>query len=132
MAYGRKKSFFSYVKGKAKQNTNGSDDGNGSSSRPLGMQGLYRTLMAFGIILLVGTLVFYIVSVVTSNINNPANTIVLSMTEVIKNLSTILGTALATIIAFYFGIRGTESAVEKTARTLSQKAGIPDMSCLQL
>jgi hypothetical protein len=33
--------------------------------------------------------------------------------DLLKNLGTVLGTALATIIAFYFGVRGAESAAEK-------------------
>jgi hypothetical protein len=33
----------------------------------------------------------------------------------LKNLSAILGTGLATIIAFYFGMRGAETATEKGA-----------------
>jgi hypothetical protein len=37
----------------------------------------------------------------------------------LKSLGTILGTALATIIAFYFGMRGAESATEKAAAAAS-------------
>jgi Bacterial Ig-like domain len=53
---------------------------------------------------------------ITLNINNPTNPVLQSLVDVLKNLSTILGRALATIIAFHFGMRGAESAAEK-ART---------------
>lgn len=85
------------------------------SSVPVGMPGLYRTLMTFGIVLLVGTVVFYVLALTTLNINNPTNPILQSLVEILKNLSTILGTALATIIAFYFGMRGAEVSAEKAA-----------------
>jgi Big-like domain-containing protein len=86
------------------------------SRAPVGMQGLYRTLMTFGVILLVGTVVFYVLALITLNINNPSNNTTLqSLIDVLKNLSAILGTALATIVAFYFGMRGAESAATKGA-----------------
>ena len=78
-----------------------------------GMPGLYRSLMTFGIILLVGTVIFYLLALITLNINSPNSAILQSLIDVLKNLGTILGTALATIIAFYFGMRGVESATEK-------------------
>ena len=90
--------------------TNNQNDG------PTGMPQLYRTLMTFGIILLVGTIIFYLLALITlSDINspNPPNAVLQSLIDVLKNLSTILGTALATIVAFYFGMRGAESAAEK-------------------
>jgi hypothetical protein len=72
--------------------------------------------MTFGIILLVGTVIFYVLALITLNINNPTNSAALqSLIDVLKNLSTILGTALATIIAFYFGMRGAESATKGAA-----------------
>jgi hypothetical protein len=39
----------------------------------VGMAGLYRTLMTFGVILLVGTILFYILILITLNINNSMN-----------------------------------------------------------
>ena len=80
---------------------------------PVGMQGLYRTLMTFGVILLMGTVIFYVLTLITLNIDNPTTataTTLQSLIDMLKNLSAILGTALATIIAFYFGMRGAESA----------------------
>ncbi len=85
-----------------------------NASSVVGMPGLYRTLMTFGVILLVGTVLFYILILITVNINNP-NPTLQSLIDVFKNLATILGTALATIIAFYFGMKGKEEASDKAA-----------------
>ena len=82
-------------------------------NRVVGMPDLYRSLMTFGIIVLVGTVVFYLLALITLNINNPTSPALQSLIDVLKSLGTILGTALATIIAFYFGTRATESATEK-------------------
>ena len=71
--------------------------------------------MAFGIIVLLGTVIFYLLALITLNMNNPSTPAFESLVDLLRNLGIILGTALATIIAFYFGIRGTESAVEKAA-----------------
>jgi hypothetical protein len=82
-------------------------------NRVVGMPDLYRSLMTFGIIVLVGTVIFYLLALITLNINNPTSPALQSLIDVLKSLGTILGTALATIIAFYFGTRATESATEK-------------------
>jgi hypothetical protein len=80
--------------------------------RPLGMSGLYRSLMAFGLIAVVSILVVYLVALVSFYIaiESPAST---ALINVLQNLAAILGTALATVIAFYFGIRGAETATDK-------------------
>ena len=88
---------------------------NEQNIRPLGLPGLYRSLMAFGIIVLLGTVIFYLLTLITLNMNNPSTPAFASLVDLLRNLGIILGTALATIIAFYFGIRGTESAVEKAS-----------------
>jgi Big-like domain-containing protein/K319-like protein len=108
---------FAYIK-KPKQST----DRENTAGGVVGMPGLYRTLMTFGVILLVGTILFYILTLITLNIGNLMNPALQSLIDVFKNLATILGTALATIIAFYFGMRGSETAAEKAAVTAAATA----------
>src|SRR5215216_4702510 len=94
------------------------------NNRVVGMPGLYRSLMTFGIIVLVGTVIFYLLALITLNINNSTSPVLQSLIDILKSLGTILGTALATIIAFYFGMRGAESATEKaTAAATKQASG---------
>ena len=93
------------------------------NNRVVGMPGLYRSLMTFGIIVLVGTVIFYLLALITLNINNSTSPVLQSLIDILKNLGTILGTALATIIAFYFGMRGAESATERAAATTKKQAG---------
>src|SRR5215203_431388 len=93
------------------------------NNRVVGMPGLYRSLMTFGIIVLVGTVIFYLLALITLNINNSTSPVLQSLIDILKSLGTILGTALATIIAFYFGMRGAESATEKAAAATKQAGG---------
>jgi hypothetical protein len=92
------------------------------NNQVVGMPGLYRSLMTFGIIVLVGTVIFYLLALITLNINNSTSPVLQSLIDILKNLGTILGTALATIIAFYFGMRGAESATEKAAAAATKHA----------
>ena len=87
----------------------------------VGMDGLYRTLMTFGVVLLSGIVLLYLLSLITVY-NNSA------LIETLRNLSTILGTGLATIIAFYFGMRGSQSAVENTVKRLSSSKATKDLT----
>ena len=77
--------------------------------------------MTFGVMLLAGIVLLYLLLLITVY-NNTA------LIETLRNLSTILGTGLATIIAFYFGTRGTESAVEKAAKRTAAPGTIGDLS----
>ncbi len=100
----------------ARSNNKDARSNNKESFRVRGMPGLNRSLMTFGIIVLLGTVIFYLLALITLNINNPTNPVFASLVDLLRNLGIILGTALATIIAFYFGIRGSESAVEKGSK----------------
>jgi len=81
--------------------------------------------MTFGIIVLVGTVIFYLLALITLNINDSTSPALQSLIDVLKSLGTILGTALATIIAFYFGTRAAESATEKaTAAAATTTAAV--------
>ena len=64
------------------------------NNRVIGMPGLYRSLMTFGVIVLVGTVIFYLLALITLNINNSTSPILQSLIDILKNLGTILGTAL--------------------------------------
>lgn len=88
------------------------------------MPDLYRSLMTFGIIVLVGTVIFYLLALITLNINDSTSPALQSLIDVLKSLGTILGTALATIIAFYFGTRASESATEKAAAAAATVATV--------
>lgn len=68
---------------------------------------LYRALMTFGVIIVVGIVVVYLIALINFNIVT-ANANVNALIDVLKNLSTILGTALAAIVAFYFGTRSAQ------------------------
>ena len=72
--------------------------------------------MTFGVILLVGAILFFILMLITLNVGTVMSPIVQTLADVFKNLATILGTALATIIAFYFGMRGLEVRYEKGSK----------------
>ena len=95
--------------------------------RPLGMSGLYRSLMAFGLIAVVSILVVYLVALVSFYIaiQSPSS---IALINVLQNLAAILGTALATVIAFYFGVRGSEAATDRALEAAGVKRpGMIDM-----
>jgi hypothetical protein len=69
---------------------------------------LYRALMTFGVIIVVGIVVVYLITLINFNISATDNNNVEALIEVLRNLSTILGTALAAIVAFYFGAKSAQ------------------------
>lgn len=58
--------------------------------------------MTFGVIIVVGIVIVYLIALTAFNIGSTENNNVEPLIDVLKNLSTILGTALAAIVAFYF------------------------------
>ena len=64
--------------------------------------------MTFGIIIMVGAIIFYVIGLVTINISMAGPQALAALTNTLTNLASILGTALASVIAFYFGTRATE------------------------
>jgi hypothetical protein len=87
-----------------------------------GLPGLYRALMTFGVIFIVGTIVVYLIALIAFNITIQSPT-VNALINILQNLGAILGTALASVIAFYFGIRGSESVAEKMLKAREREEG---------
>jgi hypothetical protein len=94
----------------------------------------YRALMTFGLILIVGLLVFYLIAIISTNISSSnvassnvtssnvtkqANDNLDAVINIVQNLAAILGTALASVIAFYFGLRAS------AAQNASSETGGP-------
>lgn len=87
-----------------------------------GLPGLYRALMTFGIIFIVGTIVVYLIALIAFNITTQSPTVT-ALINILQNLGAILGTALASVIAFYFGVRGSESVTEKMLAAREREEG---------
>lgn len=87
-----------------------------------GLPGLYRALMTFGVIFIVGTIVVYLIALIAFNMSLQSPTIN-ALINILQNLGTILGTALASVIAFYFGVRGSESLTEKMLAAREHEEG---------
>jgi hypothetical protein len=87
-----------------------------------GLPGLYRALMTFGVIFIVGTIVVYLIALIAFNITIQSAT-VNALINILQNLGAILGTALASVIAFYFGVRGSESVTEKMLAAREREEG---------
>ena len=60
-----------------------------STERAVGMVGLYRALMTFGVLLLVGTVIFYLLALITLNIEKSTSPVLTSLIDLMKNLGTI-------------------------------------------
>lgn len=79
--------------------------------RPIGTEGLSRTLLAYGIILIIAILSFHVIITVTNNMQNPnpdVRNINSSFVEITENMTTLFGGAVSAIIGFYFGQRAVE------------------------
>jgi hypothetical protein len=63
-------------------------DGREGAGRVVGMPDLYRSLMTFGIIILVGTVIFYLLAPITLNINHSTSPALQSLIDVLKSLGT--------------------------------------------
>jgi F0F1-type ATP synthase membrane subunit a len=72
----------------------------------------YRALMTFGLILIVGLLVFFLIGIISSNVDKQENDNLNAIINVVQNLAAILGTALASVIAFFFGLRASTAQRE--------------------
>jgi heme/copper-type cytochrome/quinol oxidase subunit 2 len=83
----------------------------GTTIRPLTLNQLYRLLVAIGVILTVILIIVYLNSLIWYSITAvlPTQTIT-ALVEVEKNFVTIVGTAFASLVAFYFGARATQGS----------------------
>jgi hypothetical protein len=72
-------------------------------------EGFYRTLMTFGVVLLSGITLVYLLALMAIYKDK-------DIIEIFKNFSTIIGTGFTTIIAFYFGSKGFQNSDEKSAK----------------
>ena len=80
--------------------------------KPIRTEGLSRTLLAYGIILIIAILSFHVLITVTNNMQNPSPTVQevnRSFVEITENMTTLFGGAVSAIIGFYFGQRAVES-----------------------
>jgi hypothetical protein len=94
--------------------------GKGTNIRPFAVGQFYRLLVAVGVIL---TVVLIIVYLNTMIIIVPASG-QQTLLETQKNFLTIVGTAFASLVAFYFGTRGPQgSNAERTTAITKPEAG---------
>jgi heme/copper-type cytochrome/quinol oxidase subunit 4 len=71
---------------------------------------LYRMLVAIGVIFVVILIVAYLNSLIWFNTAQGPSNVLTSLLETQQNFLTILGTAFASLVAFYFGTRGTQTS----------------------
>jgi len=88
---------------------------------------LYRVLVAIAVIFVVILIVAYLNSLIWFNTAQGPSNVIESLLETQKNFLTIIGTAFASLVAFYFGTRGTrdsnaERTTSITGRETAQKA----------
>jgi hypothetical protein len=74
---------------------------------------LYRVLIAVGVIFIVILIVIYLNSLVWFNLGRGIpDAIISDLLETQKNFLTIIGTAFASLVAFYFGARSQRGDIE--------------------
>jgi hypothetical protein len=97
----------------------------GTSSPLVAMNNLYRVLVAIGVIFTVVLIVVYLNSLIWFNIETKQPDIINALLETQKSFITIIGTAFASLVAFYFGTRGTqrENSEKTTTITGRKEAG---------
>jgi uncharacterized membrane protein len=79
----------------------------GTNIRPLVMSQLYRVLVAIGVIFTVLVILIYLNSMIWFNMRLQSPNIT-ALLETQKNFLTIIGTAFASLVAFYFGTRSSQ------------------------
>ena len=80
--------------------------------KPAYTDGLSRTLLAYGILIIIAGPSFHVLITITNNIqsNNPAVIrINSSFVEITENMTTLFGGAVSAIIGFYFGQRSIDN-----------------------
>jgi Bacterial Ig-like domain len=82
------------------------------------MNQLYRVLVAIGVIFTVILIVVFLNSLIAFNISAPGTTTA-TLLETQKNFLTIIATAFASLVAFYFGTRGTQSRNAERTTTIT-------------
>lgn len=102
----------------------------GISVRPV-VQQLYRLLVAVGVLFTVILIIVYLNTVIWFNLNFPGE-ILNSLLETQKNFLTIIGTAFASLVAFYFGSRGTQGSNEKTIAVKKHESNQTALECIDV
>ena len=122
--------YFTYRPGG--KGTNIRPSGIGTNMRPLVMSQLYRVLVAVGVIFTVLVILIYLNSMIWFNMSLQSPNIT-ALLETQKNFLTIIGTAFASLVAFYFGTRASQrSNSEGTTAITKPEAGQKPFECIHV
>ena len=91
----------------------------GINTRPLVMSQLYRVLIAIGVIFTVLVILIYLNSMIWFNMSILSPNIT-ALLETQKNFLTIIGTAFASLVAFYFGTRASQGSNAERMTTITK------------
>jgi Bacterial Ig-like domain len=95
----------------------------GTNIRPPAIDQFYRLLVAIGVIFTVLLVIIYLNSMITVFIST-SNSNITALLETQKNFLTIVGTAFASLVAFYFGTRASQrSNAEGMTAIMKPEAG---------